>query len=145
VWAAVWLFLFVGTLAAAFLHPGKIPWGIAHSAAFPSAVVLAALAWGLLSRAGPTTAAFVSGGMVLEFLLMFWSHWWLLFHDPEVLEPGSGVIGPREPDVQMLNESLGSGDLLFLAAAVIIQVVLIVLLFRLVLSPRESQPAGEGL
>src|SRR5262249_6481227 len=33
-WAAVWLFLVLGTLGAAALHPGKIAHGIAHSACF---------------------------------------------------------------------------------------------------------------
>jgi hypothetical protein len=129
-WGAVWLFLSLGTLGAAFLHPGKIPWGIAHSAAFPGALVLTALAWGVLSRARPAVAALVCVGMVLEFLLMFWSHWWLLWHDPEVLQPGASTVGPRETWEPLLNEVLGSADRLFLAGAVAVQAALVVPLFR---------------
>jgi hypothetical protein len=136
-WSAVWLFLLGGTLGGAFLHPGKIPWGIAHSAVFPSAIVLTALAWGLLSRASRTATLLVCCGMTLEFLLMFWSHWWLLFHDPDVLQPGSGEKGPRETWVPLLNEVLGSADRVFLVGAILVQAALILLLLRHV-----RQPAG---
>jgi hypothetical protein len=130
VWSAVWLFVIGGTLGAAFLHPGKISWGIAHSAAFVSTVVLTALAWGVLARAGRGAALLVCAGMVLEFVLMFWSYWWLLFHDPELLEPGAGAEGPRTATVRMLNEHLAGADVIFLAGALVVQVVLVVLLFR---------------
>jgi hypothetical protein len=127
-WSAVWLFLIGGTLGGAFLHPGKIPWGIAHSAVFPSAVVLAALAWGLLSRASRRTGLLVCCGMALEFVLMFWSHLWLLFHDPNVLEPGSAEDGVHERAVRMLNELLAGGAWAFLAGAILVEATLIVLL-----------------
>jgi hypothetical protein len=140
---AVWLFLIVGTLGGAFLHPGKIPWGIAHSAVFPSAIVLVALAWGVLSRAPRTTALLVCGGMVLEFVLMFWLHRWLLFHDPEVLEPGAAEEGLREPAVTMLNEVLGRADVAFLIGAVVVQVALIGLLFMVAFGQRREALA-EG-
>ncbi|HKI36176.1 MAG TPA: glycosyltransferase family 39 protein [Gemmataceae bacterium] len=140
VWSAVWLCLLGGTLGGALLHPGKIPWGIAHSAVFPTAVVLAALAWGLLSRARPTVAALVCCGMVLEFLLMFWSHWWLLCHDPEILEPGAGKAGPRDTWVPLLNEALGRGDRAFLVGAVVVQLTLIVLLLLAVRRPPQAAP-----
>jgi hypothetical protein len=105
---------------------------------FPSAVVLAALAWGLLSRAGRIAATLVCCGMALEFALMFWSHWWLLFHDPEILEPHSGAEGPRESAVRMLNETLGTADWLFLVGAVVVQAALIVLLLWSVRRPAET-------
>jgi hypothetical protein len=142
-WVAVWLFLIVGTLGGAFLHPGKIPWGIAHSAVFPSAVVLAALAWGLLSRAGRTAVTLVCCGMALEFFLMFWSHWWLLFHDPDILQPRSSAVGPRERWVCMLNETLGSADWPFLVGAIVVQAALVVLLLWSVRRPAET--AAEGM
>jgi hypothetical protein len=140
-WSAVWLFLIGGSLGGAFLHPGKIPWGIAHSAVFPSALVLAALAWGLLSRASAKAALLVCCGMALEFVLMFWSHLWLLWHDPEILQPGSGEKGPRETWVQLLNETLGSWDRLFLGGAIIVQAALIVLL--LLSFRRRAEPVVE--
>jgi hypothetical protein len=142
VWSAVWLSLIGGTLGGAFLHPGMIPWGIAHSAVFPSAIILTALAWGLLSRASRTTALVVSCGMALEFLLMFWSHRWLLFHDPEVLEPKCGK-GPHETLVPLLNETLGRGELVFLAGAILVQATLIVLLLLSCRRPTGTV-AGEA-
>jgi hypothetical protein len=140
VWSAVWTCLVVGTLGGAFLHPGKISWGIAHSAVFPTTVVLTGLAWGVLSRARPTAAVLVGCGMVLEFLLMFWSHWWLLFHHPTVLAPESGARGVHETWAPLLNEALGDADRLFLAGAVLIQATLIVLLLRAL---RQS-PVAKG-
>jgi 4-amino-4-deoxy-L-arabinose transferase-like glycosyltransferase len=140
-WSAVWLFLVGGTLGAAFLHPGKIPWGIAHSAAFPSAVVLTALAWGLLSRARRAAVALVCCGMVLEFVLMFWSHWWLLNRFPEVLEGLPGNASYKDQTVVFLNDRIGEGQYAFLIAAALVQAALIGLLF---LSPRwRAETAGE--
>jgi hypothetical protein len=87
---------------------------------------------------------FVGCGMVLEFLLMFWSHWWLLFHNPEVLEPGSGAEGPRETWVPLLNEALGGADRLFLAGAVLVQAALVVLLLRSLRRPPETAAEVAG-
>jgi hypothetical protein len=122
------LFLGIGTLGGAFLHPGHIPWGIAHSAVFPSAVILAALGWGVLSLASPRIRVLVVLGMAGEFLLMFWLHWWLLFHDPEILEPGAAERGIRATSVRFLNECLGNADMIFLVGAVVVQAILVVLL-----------------
>jgi hypothetical protein len=127
-WLALVLFLVVGTLGGAFLHPGHIPWGIAHSAVFPTAVILAALGWGVLSWASPRDRVLVVVGMAVEFLLMFWLHWWLLFHDPEILEPEAGERGIRATSVRFLNECLGNADIVFLVGAIAVQAVLIVLL-----------------
>jgi hypothetical protein len=143
-WSAVWLFLIGGTLGGAFLHPGKIPWGIAHSAVFPTALVLAALAWGLLSRASQKVALLVCCGMVLEFVLMFWSHLWLLFHDPAILEPGASTDALYDPDVTALNKALGGCDELFIVGAVVIQAALIGLLLVWVLGRRREGIAEEN-
>jgi hypothetical protein len=72
---------------------------------------------------------------------MFWSHWWLTFHDLEFLEPGSNRDGPRELTVCLLNESLGGGDVVSLIGAVVIQVALIGLLFAQVLR-RDKGPTS---
>jgi hypothetical protein len=145
-WTAVWLFVVVGTLGAAFLHPGKIPWGIAHSAAFPTALLLAALGWGVLSRAGPVTGAVVCCDMAAEFFLMFWSYWWLLVRDPGVLEDLPGNAAYVE-NFDFLNGHLGWGQYLFLAGALAIQVALRALLVRSwrgKASPvAREQPAAE--
>jgi hypothetical protein len=141
VWVAVGSFLVVGTLGGAILHPGKIPWGIAHSAIFPTAILLVGLAWGLLSRAPLWAALAVCCGMAVEFLAMFWWHWWLLFHDPEVLQPGAGEKGPREAWEPLLNQLLGRGEWLFLAGAVAVQAALIVLLWLSV--RRRAEPVPE--
>jgi 4-amino-4-deoxy-L-arabinose transferase-like glycosyltransferase len=127
-WLAVFLFLEMGTLGGAFLHPGHIPWGIAHSAVFPSAVILAALGWGVLSLASPRIRVLVVLGMAGEFLLMFWLHWWLLFHDPEILEPDAGARGIRATSVCFLNEGLGNADIVFLVGAIVVQAILVALL-----------------
>jgi hypothetical protein len=137
VWSALWLSFLGGTLGGALLHPNTISWGIAHSAAFPTALVLTALAWGLLSRARRPVALAVSTGMVLEFLLMFWSHRWLLLHRPEVLEDLQGNAGYKyangtidsPQDVFFLNDLIGAREDIFLVGAVIVQLVLIGLLF----------------
>jgi hypothetical protein len=137
VWAAVWLFLVLGTLGAAVLHPGKILHGIAHAACFPSAVLLAALGWGVLSRASRRWAAVTCAGMVAEFLLMFWSHWWLLTRLPEVLEELPGNEAYKDETVVFLNDRLGAGQYAFLAGAVVIQLLLVALLGRFL---REKGP-----
>jgi hypothetical protein len=129
-WQAVCIFLVLGTLGAAVLHPGKILHGIAHSACFPSAVLLAALGWGVLSRAGPRVAALVGAGIVAEFLLMFWSHWWFLMHAPQVLEDLPGNEAYKDPGVVFLNDRLGAAQYVFLAGAVLVQAALCVLLVR---------------
>jgi hypothetical protein len=125
---AVGLFAGLGWLGAAFLHPGKMEHGIAHSAGFPTALVLAALGWGLLSRARPWVFALVSAGIVAEFLLMFWSHWWFLTHAPEVLEDLPGNAGYKDETVVFLADRIGQGCFLFVAGLVGVQVVLVVLL-----------------
>ncbi len=124
----MFVFLVLGTLGGAFLHPGHIPWGIAHSAVFPSAVILAALGWGVLSRASPRIRVLVVAGMAVEFLLMFWGHWWYLFHNPEILEDGAGERGIRSQTVRFLNECLGNADVFFLIGAIAVQALLVGLL-----------------
>src|SRR5689334_1527525 len=94
--SALWLFVLLGFLGAAVLHPTIYLWGLAHSAAFPSVVVLTALAWGVLSRAPRKWAGPVLVGMALEFLAMFWSHRWLAVHEPRVLDPNLSNPGYRE-------------------------------------------------
>jgi hypothetical protein len=144
VWFALGSFLLVGTLGGALLHPGKIPWGIAHSAIFPTTLVLVGLAWGLLSRAPRWAALVVCCGMVVEFALMFWSHLWLLFHDPGILEPGSTTDAVYDPDVTALNQALGRGDRVFLVAAIIIQAVLIALLLMRVVNQGRGPVGPES-
>src|SRR5262249_41552481 len=107
-------------------------------AAFPTTVVLVALAWGVLSRAGRAVGGVVRGGMVAEFLLMFWWHWWLLFHAPGVLEPGGDEEGPRTHAAHLLNECLGNAAVVFFVCAVLVQLALIVLLFTW-RAPRERE------
>src|SRR5262249_9885352 len=85
-WLAVVLFGLCGAAGAAVLHPGKIDHGIAHSACFPTVILVVALAWGILSRADPVFALPFVVGMLAEFLLMFWSHVWLAVHMPQTLD-----------------------------------------------------------
>jgi hypothetical protein len=147
-WLAVVLFLILGTLGAAVVHPETVIHGIAHAACFPTAILLAALGWGLLSRARRQWAALVVAGMVAEFLVMFWSHWWLLVTWPEILErlPGNAdykMDADGNQVVFFLNERLGSGQYVFLAGAVLIQVVLCLLLARHVWGNRDGKIAAK--
>jgi hypothetical protein len=145
-WTAVWLFVGLGVLGAAVLHPGKMDHGIAHAAFVPAVVLLAALGWGVLSRANRWVAAAVCAGMVAEFVLMFWSHWWFLTRAPEVLEelPGNQFY-KEDAGVVFLNDWLGDGQYVFLAGAAVIQVALVVVLFRVVLRRvRVGQALPDG-
>jgi hypothetical protein len=129
-WLAVALFALCGWLGAAFQHPGKMGHGIAHSAGFPTALALAAVGWGLLSRARPWAAALICAGIVAEFLLMFWSHWWLLTRFPEVLEDLPGNADYKDETVVFLNDRVGDGQYVFVAGLVVVQLALLVLLVR---------------
>jgi hypothetical protein len=125
---AVGLFAVLGWLGAAFLHPGKMEHGIAHSAGFPTALVLAALGWGLLSRARPWILALVVIGILAEFLLMFWSHWWFLTRLPEVLEELPGNAAYKDETVVFLHDRIGDGRYIFVAGLVMVQLLLVALL-----------------
>jgi hypothetical protein len=125
---AVGLFVVLGWLGAAFLHPGKMAWGIAHAAGFPTALALAALGWGLLGRSRPWVRALVGAGIVAEFLLMFWSHWWFLTRMPEVLEDLPGNAGYKDETVVFLADRIGDGQYVFVAGLAAVQLILIALL-----------------
>jgi hypothetical protein len=116
-WSAVWFFAILGGLGAAALHPGKIGHGIAHSACYPTTIVLVALAWGLLSRAPRRWAAVVSAGIVAEFLLMYWSHCWLAVTDPVVLDSWmANASYKREAGAVFLNDRLDAAAWVFVSA-----------------------------
>jgi hypothetical protein len=143
-WSAVWLFVGLGIIGAACLHPSKVPNGIAHAALSPAVILLVALAWGVLGRADRGVAAAVIAGMVAEFLGMFWSHLWMLKFAPAVLEPLPGNADYKDPGEFLLNEFIGSGQYLFLAGVVVVQVVLLVLLVRWLLRKEpEGTSSGE--
>ncbi len=130
-WSAVWLCAVCGWFGAAFLHPGIMNHGIAHSAAFPTVVLVVGLAWGVLSRRSPAVGIAVSTGIVAEFLAMFWSHVWLLNFRPEVLEELPGNESYKESaNIYFLNDMLGYGALAFVAALAVMQAVLIGQLLR---------------
>jgi hypothetical protein len=129
-WAAVWLFALLGYAGAALLHPNVYGHGIAHSAAFPTAVLVTGLAWGLLSRAPRRIAMVVYVGIVAEFLLIFWSHWWLLNYRPEVLEDLPGNALQSGAPIRFLSETLPAAQRLFLGGAMLIQAALASFLVR---------------
>jgi hypothetical protein len=126
-WAAVWLFGLIGYAGAALLHPSIFGHGIAHSAAFPTAILIAGLAWGVLSRSNRWIAAIVCTAIVAEFLLVFWSHWWLLVYRPEVLEDLPGNAALKGDTILFLSERLPDAQWLFLGGIALVQVVLCVL------------------
>jgi hypothetical protein len=141
-WSAAWCFALLGYLGAAVLHPGKIAHGIAHSAAFPTAIVLVALGWGVLSRAPRRLAALVCAGIVAEFLLMYWSHCWVAVHVPEVLDT-SLANQSYKPDAGaiFLRDRLDGNAWVLVAAAAAVQLVLCASLFRWV---RGQVPVDAG-
>jgi hypothetical protein len=129
-WAAVWLFGILGYAGAALLHPSVFGHGIAHSAAFPSAILVTGMAWGLLSRSNRATAAVVCTGIVAEFLLVFWSHWWLLVYQPEVLEDLPGNAALKGDTILFLSERLADAQWIFLGETMLMQIVLCGLVAR---------------
>jgi hypothetical protein len=144
---AAWCFALLGYLGAAVLHPGKINHGIAHSAAYPTAIVLVALAWGVLSRASRRLAALVCAGIVAEFLLMYWSHCWVAVHCPEVLD---SEMANRSYKTSMgkyvaifLRERLDGGAWMFVAAAAAVQLLLCVYLLRWVRGQDGVTPSPD--
>src|SRR5262249_19275361 len=111
-------------------------------------ILLVALGWGVLSRAPRAWAALVCAGIITEFLVMFWSHWWLLTLMPEVLESLPGNAGYKmdragNQEIFFLNECLGSGQYVFLAGALAIQLMLCLLLFRDIWR-FSARPQGES-
>jgi hypothetical protein len=130
-WGAIWCFLLLGALGTALFHPNIIGHGIAHAACFPSSIVAACLAWGVLGRAPKRTAVLVCAGMVAEFVLMFWSHCWMADNRPEVLDPN--LSNPWYKDnarIDFLFDQLEAGRYVFLAAAVMVEAILVVWLFH---------------
>jgi hypothetical protein len=129
-WAAVWLFTLVGYAGAALLHPSIFGHGIAHSAAFPTAILIAGLAWGVLSRSNRAAVTVVCTGILAEFLLVFWSHWWLLVYQPEVLEDLPGNAALKADTILFLSERLADAQWIFLGETMLMQIVLCGLVAR---------------
>jgi hypothetical protein len=129
-WAAVWCFALLGYAGAALFHPTVFGHGIAHSAAFPTVVVATGVAWGLLSRRRRTTVAVVTAGIVTEFLVVFWSHWWLLLHRPEVLEDLPGNEALKTGSIRFLSETLPGAQGILIAGTIAAQIALVTLLVR---------------
>ena len=129
-WSATWAFALLGAVGAAALHPKTYTHGIAHAALFPSVVVLAALAWGRLSRAARPWAAVVCAGMVLEFAAMFWSHVWLTAQ-PLLLDPQNlNVWEKSEHHLVFLADWLAGVRPAVIAGTVAVQGALLILLAR---------------
>jgi hypothetical protein len=125
-----------GTLLGSLLHPARVTHGIAHAALFTSAVLLAVLGWGVLSRAPRWAAVLVCGGMVVEFLAMFWSHVRLLRDPPRIDPYWINTEIKRVEGLAFLADVLGVGA--WPAAAV--QLVLLAALVWVV----TRRPEGGG-
>jgi hypothetical protein len=138
-WGAVWTFALLGAVAAICLHPAKLVIGCAHAAFFPSAIVLTALAWGLLTRVPPRWAVIVCCGMLAEFAAMFWSHVALAGRPFLDAAPGNWNLKTANQLV-FLHDLLGAGTPFLIAATAGIQLVLALQLFRCLLRPKEVVP-----
>jgi hypothetical protein len=145
-WSATWAFALLGAVGAAALHPKTSMHGIAHAALFPSVVVLAALAWGRLSRGSRPWAALVCVGMVAEFAGMFWSHVWLTGH-PLLLDPKNINVWEKSAhQLVFLADCLAGVRPAVIAGTVAVQVGLVVLLgFWLAGMDRPGTGKAEAL
>jgi hypothetical protein len=132
-------FVLLGALGAVALHPVRSPWGVAHSAFFPSVFALIGFAWGAASRAPRPWVAAAASGAVLEFLAMFWSHRWYVIHDPRVLEPPLANPSYKyDTRITFLWDDLGPAVAAFLAAAILVEAALCWMLAR-ELYPRRAR------
>jgi hypothetical protein len=126
----VWWFAGLGGLDAMLLHPNWSHNGVAHSACFTTVVLLVGLAWCGLGGAPRRTQQLVGAGLLAEFLLLFWSHMWLV-HTPWVLD-GSRVNEAWKADGELvfLNDLLGQAYPAAVVATLVIQAGLLGLLIR---------------
>jgi hypothetical protein len=120
---AVLAFAVFGALAAVAIHPGRATYGVAHNAFFPSALVLAVWAWGLLSQSHSRWKPLVIGGIVAEFLIMFWSHLaWIFLHlHFHRIGTDSNWLLKQAHHVVFLFDRLGRAAPLALLAGAVIQ------------------------
>jgi hypothetical protein len=118
-WSAVWSFALIGGLGAAALHPLRSPNGIAHSAVFPTTVVLLILGLSVLGQAQRSIRMLVCAGMLAEFLGMFWSH--VLLLEPLLLDAYNPVI-KADNHLVFLHDCVGSAAV---ALVVTVQAVLV--------------------
>jgi hypothetical protein len=144
-WNAVWAFALIGGVGAALLHPLRSINGVAHSAIFATSVLLVVLAWGLLSRAGGRVRAVVCAGMVVEFLVMFWTYVPLSYADPLLLDPyGINADIKRREHLVFLSDCLGSAWTFAVVAAAAVQLALVILLAVWSLGPTNTKPQSAG-
>jgi hypothetical protein len=143
-WSATWAFALLGVVGAAALHPKTYTHGIAHAAFFPSVVVLAALAWGRLSRSPRPWAALVCAGMVGEFAAMFWSHV-RLTGEPLLLDPlNINVWEKSAHGLMFLADCLAGVRPEVIGAAVAVQLAMCVLLARELATKAEPLQKSAG-
>lgn len=140
-WSAVLVFAILGGLAAAALVPLKYRYGIAHAAFFPSALVLAIWAWGVLSRSSGRWTSWTCAGMAFEFLAMFWSH---LFSIGRALPKNDNFILKQRNHLTFLADLLGPVRPLMIIACIAIQVGLCVLLVSRVRTDRRTNANSRG-
>ena len=132
-WNAVWAFALVGGLGAAALHPLRSANGVAHSAMFPTTVLLVVLAWGALRQAPRPVRVLVGAGMVAEFLAMFW--WHIFWLDPVLFDAYNPAI-KVDNHLVFLKDCLGP---LPVGAVAALQALLVGLLIR-GLATRPAEP-----
>jgi len=124
---AVGLFVIFGLVGGMALHPRREGHGIAHSAQFPAVILLASLAWLALALASKRWALLVVAGMVLEFLLMFWSHVWYIT-TPEFVDPtGLNVATKRRESLINTYDLIGQQEMPCVVAAVALEACFIYL------------------
>jgi hypothetical protein len=146
---AIWLFIGIGCLGAAFLHTAPSVHGLAHCAFFPSAVLLVGLAWAALATMPRRWILAVGAGMLLEFLLMFWSHVWFTA-TPDFLDYRAFNASVKQDERYVfLNDLVGGAYSIVVATAIGIQTALVGLFIRVTTAgwpgPRYSEAVQPGV
>lgn len=142
---ALWVFAGVGGLLAMLLHPHPSDHGLAHNAYFTSVLIWLAMAWAVLASSSRTVFRLVAVAMLVEFLLLFWSHIWYVRNDPLVLDPYDLNRGSRlEDGLVFTAEVVGKGWLVAALVAAAAQLACLLLLLRWPSSDyKEKELAGD--
>jgi hypothetical protein len=147
VWSAIWVFAGFGVVGGLALHPAKISHGCAHAALFPAVILLVGLAWAVLAKWPGPVRLVVAGGMVLEFLVMFWTHVWYAVTDPAFLDAyGSNLWNKQNYSAVMIADVVGAFDPIVVFGLVIAQLLFILVLFLWFwpVARGETQPSKES-
>lgn len=135
----LWMFALLGALGSTALVPPEYayPNGCAHAVFYSSVLILLVVAWGWLAQAPHLWGMLTCCGILVEYLAMVWSHI-LVVNRTQLLDSGNLAL-KHEHQLLFLRDVLGPGVYACVVAAVAIQVIFIVLLFRELLRPEVDR------